>query len=230
MIEIVYHGSYAKIDDIDLSFCHIGRDFGRGFYVTNIRSQAECWAIRKGKWRNTQGVITEFGLHKELIKILKLRVLRFKDCTEEWLNFVVANRDNKLDKQAHDYDIVEGPVADDEVATRIRDYLRGDVSKEQLLIELMYKSPSHQICFCTERSLRVLITEKDKVDGIFAHTDSDIVKNLMIDFGKNEAEAMDIYYTSKTYTKLADETTKLYQKDWAEIYELLKQELKNHYK
>jgi predicted RNA-binding protein YlxR (DUF448 family) len=37
----VYHGSYTQINEIDLSFSQAGKDFGRGFYVTNIRSQAE---------------------------------------------------------------------------------------------------------------------------------------------------------------------------------------------
>jgi len=49
----------------------------------------------------------------------------------------------------------------------------------------------------------------------------------MIDYGIDEIEATDRYYTSNTYTQLADETTEFYKKDWTEIYELLKQEFKN---
>lgn len=45
----VYHGSSIRIDEIDLSKGRWGRDFGRGFYVTSIRSQAEVWAARKGE-------------------------------------------------------------------------------------------------------------------------------------------------------------------------------------
>jgi len=225
MIRVVYHGSYAKIHEINLSFCHRGRDFGKGFYVTDIRSQAEYWATRKGKWRNTQGEVTEFGLHEELISILKLKVLRFEGYTEEWLDFVVFNRDNDLEQQAHDYDIVEGPVADDEVATRIRNYLRGDITKQQFLSELTYKSPTHQMCFCTERSLSVLISQRDKIDGIFANIDYEIVNALMIDYEMNETEAIDIYYTSNTYTNFSDESTELYKKSWQEIYEILKTEI-----
>ena len=227
MISVVYHGSYEKIHEINLSFCHKGRDFGRGFYVTNIRSQAEYWAARKGKWRNTPGEVTEFGLHEELIQILKLKVLRFEGYTEEWLDFVVLNRDNSSEQQAHDYDIVEGPVADDEVATRISDYIRGNITKQQFLTELTYKTPTHQICFCTEHSLSVLITQRDKIDGIFAKTDDAIVNALMIDYEMNEAEAIDAYYTSKTYTQLANESTELYKKSWQEIYGMLKIELSN---
>jgi hypothetical protein len=45
----VYHGSYTAIDTIDFSFCRKRRDFGEGFYVTKILSQAEYWATRKGE-------------------------------------------------------------------------------------------------------------------------------------------------------------------------------------
>ena len=225
MIGTVYHGSYAKIEEINLSFCKTKRDFGRGFYVTNIRPQAEYWAIRKGKWRNTKGSVTEFGLHEELIRILRLKVLRFEGYTEGWLDFIVANRTNDTERQAHDYDIVEGPVANDDVANRVDDYMNGEISKEQFLKELEHREPSHQICFCTERSLHVLITPRARINNAFVHLDSDILKSLITDYGKTEAEAMDIYYTSKTYTRLADESTRFYLKPWTEIYEILKQEL-----
>jgi hypothetical protein len=39
-------------------------------------------------------------------------------------------------------------------------------------------------------------------------------------------EAADVYYISKTYTQLADENTKLYEKPWQEIYQMLLKELK----
>ncbi|MDR1416111.1 MAG: DUF3990 domain-containing protein [Prevotellaceae bacterium] len=45
----VYHGSYMAIDIVDFSFCRKRRDFGKGFYVTKILSQAELWAARKGE-------------------------------------------------------------------------------------------------------------------------------------------------------------------------------------
>lgn len=41
----VYHGSVVKVET---PICHIGRenlDFGRGFYLTDIREQAVRWAI-----------------------------------------------------------------------------------------------------------------------------------------------------------------------------------------
>ena len=224
---IVYHGSYTEIDEIDLSLCEIGKDFGQGFYVTNIRSQAELWAKRKGKKNHNSGFITEFEFDEDICRIMKLKVLRFDSYSEEWLDFVVLNRINKKEQQAHDYDIVEGSVADDDITTRIYDYLRSDVSKKQFLLELTHKTPSHQICFCTVQSLQALTYLKDKRDLAIIHIDYDIIQTLITDYGLSEMEAADIYYTSATYTKLADETTGLYKKDLIGIFELLKAELQD---
>ena len=45
----VYHGSYTAIETIDFSFSQIKRDFGKGFYVTKFREQAEVWSVRKAR-------------------------------------------------------------------------------------------------------------------------------------------------------------------------------------
>jgi len=112
----VYHGSYTEINEIDLLKCKAGRDFGRGFYVTNILLQAEFWAARKG--RKTKGVVTEFEFDDFFFEDDIVKVLRFEGYTEEWLDFVILNRRNKSRKQqSHDYDIIEGPVANDDIAT-----------------------------------------------------------------------------------------------------------------
>jgi len=159
-IELVYHGSDTEIDEINLSLCKVGGDFGRGFYVTYIRSHAEYWAKRKSEENHNNAFITEFEFDTNIYSTLKLKVLHFDNYCNEWLDFVVLNRMNKKEQQAHDYDIVEGPTADDDVMIRIYDYLNDNVSKEQLLIELTYKAPLHQICFCSAKSLQALIYKK----------------------------------------------------------------------
>jgi hypothetical protein len=52
-----------------------------------------------------------------------------------------------------------------------------------------------------------------------------LLETLMLDKGLNEVEATDLFYTSKTFTRLADETTKLYLKSWQDIYQMLLREL-----
>jgi hypothetical protein len=226
-MKTVYHGSYIEINEVDLSKCRVGRDFGQGFYVTCIRAQAEHWAKKKGSMKGG-GVVTEFEFDEELCDVMDLSTLHFDGYTEEWLDFVIPNRANKTRRQTHYYDVVEGPVADDDIATRIGDYLAGSISKEQFLKDLIYKEPSHQICFCTIQSLQTLVLQKGKIDSVVFHADNNILQALMTDFGLSEREATDVYYKSATCARLSDETSGLYQQPWPEIYQMLQCELKNN--
>jgi hypothetical protein len=220
----VYHGSGVEIIDIDLSKCEPYRDFGKGFYVTNIREQAEYWAERKGKDNDTEGYVTEFKFSETAFMYWKFNVLRFDGYTEEWLDFVVMNRNRDLPVPAHDYDIVEGPVANDDVTRRIRFYLEGAISKEAFLEELKFFKHTHQICFCTQRSLQALARiRKKKFTG---NIDDEITQSLVSDYNLSEKQALDAYFESKTYKTLVDESTGLYQKTWTEVYQLLLRELK----
>ena len=221
----VYHGGYTAIENIDFSFSRKRRDFGKGFYVTKLLSQAEFWAARKGEDNDTEGVVTEFEFDEDSFDDDMLNTLRFDGYTQAWLDFVVCNRLNKKNEQAHGHDIVEGPVADDNIAARVYDYLAKKISREDFLLELTHKTPTHQICFCTVRSLQALKLNKDHVDVETIHTDNDVVKSLMADFGLSESTAMDVYYTSSTYTRLANESTRLWLKPWRDIYEMLITEL-----
>ena len=73
--------------------------------------------------------------------------------------------------------------------------------------------------------MQSLELHKEKIDVEIIHIDNDIVKALMIDFGLSEIEATNMYYKSKIYSQIADETTELYKKPWQNIYEILKKEL-----
>ena len=221
----VYHGSSVAIDEIDLSRCEVGKDFGKGFYVTKLHEQAKTWATRKGKEKSTESIVTEFEFDEDICRVMKLKMINFKNYNDDWLDFVVFNRKNLKEQQIHDYDVIEGPVADDRINRQIDEYIDGAISKEQFLNDLIYY-PSHQMCFCTVQSLQALSLSKSRIDSAMYHIDSDVILAMIRDYGMTELEATDVYYTSKTYIKLTDETTELYKKQWTEIYELLKFELK----
>jgi len=126
----------------------------------------------------------------------------------------------------HDYDIVEGPVANDDIAQRIFVYLNGKISKEDFLEELKFKyQPSHQIAFCTMLSLQMLEWVNKKTDLSSLGIDDIIIQTLIKENNISEKDAIDLYFSSKTYKQLTDETANLFDKSWEEIYELLKQEL-----
>lgn len=222
----VFHGSYAEINEIDLTKSEVQRDFGRAFYVTKIQEQAKFWADRKGSRNNTSGFITEFTFYESAFATNYFKTLRFENYSEEWLDFVIQNRKNDKESNIHNYDIVEGPVADDAIATRIVLYLKGGISKLDFLEDLRFKhSISHQIAFCTEKSLAMLTKSWNKIDLKEFTIDESILQSLIVDFNLTEEQAIDLYFQSNTYSNLIDEATKLFEVDWTEIYKLLCSEL-----
>ena len=222
----VFHGSYTKIDKIDLSKCQTNKDFGQGFYVTKFRKQAEAWAKIIGKIHNTTGVVTEFKFYERAFSDKTYKTLRFTDYNEEWFDFVILNRDKSFIELQHDYDIIEGPIADDKVQSKIDLYLNGAITREMFFEMISHHEETHQICFCTRKSLQMIdsLHKNEMVNSIMIS--EPIIENLMLDFKIEEEKATEILYTSKIFTQLTDESTEFYKKTWTEIYELLKQELK----
>jgi len=220
----VYHGSFTEIKEIDLSKCEKNKDFGKGFYVTKNRKHAEAWAERIGNRNNTTSFVTEFVFGKYLYHENDFNILRFSDYSDEWLDFVVLNRSNKTDGNLHDFDFVEGPIADDKISRRIYDYLDGIVSKTDFLNELKYHEPTHQICFCTVKSLQLISKPSRKEISAVETIVERIVMNLVENNNIEEESAVNLFCNSDTFANLADESTELYQKTWEEIYEMLKVE------
>ena len=46
---IIYHGSLFEVERPEILKTEIGRDFGFAFYTTDIKEQAERWALRKAE-------------------------------------------------------------------------------------------------------------------------------------------------------------------------------------
>jgi len=219
----VYHGSYTFIKEIDLSQSIPNKDFGKGFYVTKFRKHAEGWATIIGRRHKTKGCVTEFVFYDTEFTERLCKVKHFHAYNEEWLDFVVENR-NPFGKM-HDYDIVEGPVANDKVQHRIDSYLNGSVSKSDFLEELKWHEETHQICFCTVKSLLTLRHADRRQVSLLSDIGEPIVERLVLDSGVDEETATDKFFSSATFAKLADASTRLYEKPWQEIYEMLKTEL-----
>ncbi len=139
----VYHGSYTVIENPKIIIGKNAKDFGQGFYCTIIREQAERWAKR---YDNSY-------LNIYTVKNLdSLRVLEFKDMTEKWLSFIVDCRSDK----PHNYDIVIGAMANDQIYNYISDYIDGVITKEQFWVLAKFKYPTHQINFASEKALNSL--------------------------------------------------------------------------
>jgi hypothetical protein len=224
---IVYHGSYAEITKIDLSKCEPNKDFGKGFYVTKIKEQAEIWAVRMGRKYKSKGFVTKFNFYESAFVNGMYKVLQFDKYDSNWLDFVALNRRFDSPIPAHGYDIVEGPVADDRISREIDNYILGKIPKEKFLNMLRREESTHQICFCTADSLLMLeyIENTKDISYEVSEIGEPLLGQFVIDFNIDAEKASDLFFSSEIFGKLADESTGLYKKTWQEIYELLKQEL-----
>lgn len=151
----LYHGTNVDFDVIDLTKSNKYKDFGQGFYLTDIRSQAEELAAKKSRLFGGYPVIQEYEFDESLLSGTELKVLKFDKPSTEWAEFIFKNRsrDNNF---THDYDIVIGPIANDGVAYLLGRYEEGTLTIEELSDKLDYKKLNSQYFFGTNKSLKYL--------------------------------------------------------------------------
>ena len=142
----IYHGSNIVVKE---PIAYAGRrnlDFGKGFYTTRIKSQAQKWAflVASRKDYNPQGIISIYELNEDCLISKDFVYKSFPAYDMEWLEFVVSCRQGK-DKTK--YDIIEGSLASGQFIDTIEDYENGRITAEQALDQLRYKKPNNQICF-----------------------------------------------------------------------------------
>lgn len=149
----LYHGTNTTFDKVKLDKCLPYKDFGRGFYLTTIRTQALARAKNKCNFEGGAPTIIAYQFDEK--ELANLNVKYFEKPTEEWANFIFANR-NKRNKKMHNYDIVIGPVADDGVIASIRLYETKVIDLAEFVKRLEYAHPNIQYAFCTERAIALL--------------------------------------------------------------------------
>lgn len=147
---IIYHGSYLEVESPDIVHSRPRVDFGRGFYATPIREQAENWYgkfLRQGK----AGIVNQYEFSEE--KLAEFQVLHFEKYSEEWLDFILNCRSGK---DSTDYDLVVGGVANDKVFNTVELFFDGLIDKTEAINRLRYEKPNLQISFRTEKALSLL--------------------------------------------------------------------------
>ena len=151
----LYHGSNILIDKIDLSKSKPNKDFGRGFYLSDNEEQALEMAKFKTLTLGGEPLISVFEFDENIITNNILKVKVFQDYSEEWADFVFANREG-LDN-VEEYDIVYGPIANDTVGLQIRKLKSGNIDKVEFLNRLKYmKGITFQYYFGTENAIKTL--------------------------------------------------------------------------
>ena len=147
---IIYHGSTQIVEYPEIRVAKYNKDFYFGFYCTMMPEQARRWATRfTGK-----GIINEYLYRPNE----KLKTLIFPEMTEEWLDFIASCRLG----EPHDYDIVEGPMADDTIWDFVNGFMSGKISRSVFWEYAKFKYPTHQISFHTVNALRCLTFERSE--------------------------------------------------------------------
>lgn len=150
----LYHGSNIAIETIDFNKCKPYKDFGRGFYLTEIRQQAELMARRTASVYGGEAVVSTFEFNESAAATdPNLSIKRFEAPDEEWALFVMNNRNRKAIHPFHEYDLVIGPVADDTIATLFRHFDDGIIDLTTLVKGLKYRKISSQYLFHSTKSL-----------------------------------------------------------------------------
>ena len=142
----VYHGSALEVSNPLVALGRPNLDFGQGFYVSDLREQAERWATRIATRRMEKPVLNVYEFDLDAVK--QYRYLKFGSYDKAWLDFIVANRKGKM--LWKDFDVVEGGVANDNVIDTVEDYIRGRMSAEAALVELSKHRPNNQLCILNQ--------------------------------------------------------------------------------
>ncbi len=111
-------------------------------------------AIFKSTHLGGDPIVSEFVFDETIMLDSSLRVKVFKGYSEEWADFVLANRDGTVTEH---YDIVYGPIANDKIGLQIRKLKDGSINKSEFLNRIKYmKGITYQFYFGTENSLKHL--------------------------------------------------------------------------
>lgn len=152
----LYHGSTVIIEKPNLEILNYRTDFGRGFYTTTDIEQAKKWTkIKKDRLeRQNNNDIHKYINVYEYIEDSDLKIKDFTGADEEWLKFIYSNRQS--DELIHDYDIVKGPVANDNLYQVLVGYENGIYNMDETIQRLKTYLLTNQISFHTQKTINCL--------------------------------------------------------------------------
>lgn len=148
---ILFHGTDVDFAEIQLNKSHNKRDFGTGFYTTILEEQAREWAYRLSLRNRSKDYYVMKFLFAENEE---LKIKRFDSLSIEWLEFIKEKRSRG--RLQHDYDVVIGPVADDNTMETVQLYIAGILNAEEAVNRLLYNKVNNQVSFHTQKALEYL--------------------------------------------------------------------------
>ena len=149
----LYHGSTVAVKKPSLRPGRTNADFGKGFYTTSNYEQAVRWAhIKQEREEANRAVVSVYEFDETLLGRPDLNIRQFTGADEPWLLFVADCRKSRR----HDYDIVQGPVANDKVFTTVNLFESGVLSAEAAILQLKAYKTYDQLSFHTTRVITSL--------------------------------------------------------------------------
>ena len=150
---ILYHGSNIAVQEPQLNKGRKELDFGQGFYTTSDFEQAVSWARRTTRIRRSgQACVTSYAIDNSSLQTLSMH--RFSEPDFAWLEYVTANRRGNPAKD--EWDVVIGPVANDQTFPTILLYLDGFLDADAAIARLLPQKLKDQYVFKTEKALALL--------------------------------------------------------------------------
>lgn len=150
---ILYHGSNMAVEKPRLMPAKRLLDFGAAFYLTSDFEQARKWAMHTVKIRETgSAIVSAFEFDDPALSTL--RILKFDSPDLDWLHFVAANRTGNAEN--NQYDLIIGPVANDQAIRTVNDYLKGYFSEDIAIRILQPQKLKDQYAFKTDAALACL--------------------------------------------------------------------------
>lgn len=147
----LFHGTNKLFEKIDLKKSRNKRDFGNGFYTTTLESQAKSWAKNMSIRYGGDGI---YVMKFKLKNISDLKIKEFNELDKEWLNMIKINR--LKGGIQHDYDIVIGPVADDNTMRTIALYVEGIYDEDMAIKQLRFLKLNNQVSIHTYKAIERL--------------------------------------------------------------------------
>ena len=151
---IVYHGSNVVVSEPKLVAQNRNLDFGFGFYTTTNKTQAIAFADKVFRRRQEGDSVISIYEFDAQAAFAACSFLRFESPDEAWLDFVPENRAGIY--KGKSYDLVYGPVANDDVYATFTLYTSGTLTKEQTIETLKIKKLYDQLVLSSERALGFL--------------------------------------------------------------------------
>ena len=149
----LYHGSTVAVRKPSLRPGRPNADFGKGFYTTSNREQAVRWAhIKQEREEAERAVVSIYEFDESLLENPDLIIRQFTGADEPWLYFVTDCRKSR----PHEFDLVQGLVANDKVFTTVNLFESGVLSAEAAILQLKAYKTYDQLSFHTDRVIKTL--------------------------------------------------------------------------